>query len=198
MSPLCNNNMSLVNCTNPSDMDPMTSASSFPILEDKWKCHDHQWNVFLSSSLVTFTTGLVVIIICRLGSMICCRQSNNPAVLNAKNCPPGTGPAAEAAGQKPFLRTSDPEIGWMTEAKDWAGELISGQTTTGRILVSTDIFFVYLIDRIARKKNRFLCLSLFKKNSFLYSYREIVFLTNQTTCKNLHYSDKIKKKEKIF
>ena len=24
----------------------------------------------------------------------------------------------------------------MTEAKDWAGELISGQTTTGRILVS--------------------------------------------------------------
>ena len=28
------------------------------------------------------------------------------------------------------------EVGWMTEAKDWAGELISGQTTTGRILVS--------------------------------------------------------------
>jgi len=27
------------------------------------------------------------------------------------------------------------EVGWMTEAKDWAGELISGQTTTGRILV---------------------------------------------------------------
>lgn len=27
------------------------------------------------------------------------------------------------------------ELGWMNEAKDWAGELISGQTTTGRILV---------------------------------------------------------------
>lgn len=27
------------------------------------------------------------------------------------------------------------EPGWMNEAKDWAGELISGQTTTGRILV---------------------------------------------------------------
>nr|XP_046916676.1 calcium-activated potassium channel slowpoke-like isoform X2 [Dermatophagoides farinae] len=27
------------------------------------------------------------------------------------------------------------ELGWMTEAKDWAGELISGQSTTGRILV---------------------------------------------------------------
>lgn len=29
----------------------------------------------------------------------------------------------------------------MTEAKDWAGELISGQTTTGRILVSFILFF---------------------------------------------------------
>ncbi|GBN86704.1 hypothetical protein AVEN_91683-1, partial [Araneus ventricosus] len=27
------------------------------------------------------------------------------------------------------------EIGFMTEAKDWAGELISGQSTTGRILL---------------------------------------------------------------
>jgi hypothetical protein len=32
--------------------------------------------------------------------------------------------------------SSDNDVGWMTEAKDWAGELISGQTTTGRILVS--------------------------------------------------------------
>lgn len=84
--------------------------------------------------------------------MICCRQSNNPTVLNAKNCPPATGPAAEAAGQKAFLGTSDPEIGWMTEAKDWAGELISGQTTTGRILVglvfllSIASLIIYFID----------------------------------------------------
>ena len=27
----------------------------------------------------------------------------------------------------------------MSEAKDWAGELISGQTGTGRILVSLDL-----------------------------------------------------------
>lgn len=26
-------------------------------------------------------------------------------------------------------------LGWMTEAKDWAGELISGQSLTGRFLV---------------------------------------------------------------
>jgi len=29
-----------------------------------------------------------------------------------------------------------PDLGWMAEAKDWAGALISGQSTTGRILVS--------------------------------------------------------------
>lgn len=27
------------------------------------------------------------------------------------------------------------DLGWIAEAKDWAGELISGQSTTGRILV---------------------------------------------------------------
>ncbi|KAF6207475.1 hypothetical protein GE061_015921 [Apolygus lucorum] len=40
----------------------------------------------------------------------------------------------------------------MTEAKDWAGELISGQTTTGRILVvlvfilSIASLIIYFID----------------------------------------------------
>lgn len=41
------------------------------------------------------------------------------------------------------MKTSDPETGWMTEAKDWAGELISGQTTTGRILVSDHLFIFF-------------------------------------------------------
>ena len=31
----------------------------------------------------------------------------------------------------------------MSEAKDWAGELISGQTGTGRILVSFQYFYFY-------------------------------------------------------
>jgi potassium large conductance calcium-activated channel subfamily M alpha protein 1 len=44
------------------------------------------------------------------------------------------------------------QIGWMTEAKDWAGELISGQSTTGRILVvlvfllSIGSLIIYFID----------------------------------------------------
>ncbi len=37
--------------------------------------------------------------------------------------------------------------GWMAEAKDWAGELISGQSTTGRILVSATraIYLIILL-----------------------------------------------------
>ena len=37
------------------------------------------------------------------------------------------------------------DLGWMTEAKDWAGELISGQSTTGRILVSLRLTSGYLL-----------------------------------------------------
>lgn len=49
---------------------------------------------------------------------------------------------AKAGGGSPVKgvpKNPDTEIGWVTEAKDWAGELISGQTTTGRILVSVFI-----------------------------------------------------------
>ena len=42
-------------------------------------------------------------------------------------------------------RSANAEVGWVTEAKDWAGELISGQTTTGRILVSTRIIIFAVI-----------------------------------------------------
>ena len=35
------------------------------------------------------------------------------------------------------------EVGWLTSLKDWAGILISAQTTTGRILVSTFLLLFY-------------------------------------------------------
>ena len=58
-------------------------------------------------------------------------------------------------GAKPGeqVRKDEPvQIGWMTEAKDWAGELISGQSMTGRILVvlvfllSIGSLIIYFID----------------------------------------------------
>ncbi|GAB1604804.1 calcium-activated potassium channel subunit alpha-1 isoform X2 [Argonauta hians] len=126
----------------------MSSAN----FSESYKCQDRQWNVFLMSSLITFSSGLVVIIICRIVNLLCCRHRNNPNVAAISKSVTAAGQATVSSGQKPFLRTSDPEIGWMTEAKDWAGELISGQTTTGRILVglvfllSIASLIIYFID----------------------------------------------------
>lgn len=50
-------------------------------------------------------------------------------------------------------KTPDSEIGYITEAKDWAGELISGQTTTGRILVSVYIKKVYYMSESGQITN---------------------------------------------
>lgn len=71
----------------------------------------------------------------RAFAFLCCRNQDKAA---------GTkpGPNKEAAKGAVAGAGGGNEIGFMTEAKDWAGELISGQSTTGRILVST-IFFAY-------------------------------------------------------
>lgn len=99
------------------------------------KVGDREWYSFLASSLVTFGSGFFVILIYRIVVWLCCRK---------KKCLNVASSSAKAnLDQKHFLKSSDPEIGWMTEAKDWAGELISGQTTTGRILVS-ELYFLYL------------------------------------------------------
>lgn len=34
------------------------------------------------------------------------------------------------------------EVGWMTSVKDWAGVMISAQTLTGRVLVSSPPFML--------------------------------------------------------
>lgn len=83
---------------------------------------------FLLSSICTFLAGLLVVLIWRLFAFLCCRRDvdlgpNDPKQKEQK----------AARGKQEFEGT------FMTEAKDWAGELISGQTTTGRILV---IFFI--------------------------------------------------------
>ena len=41
-------------------------------------------------------------------------------------------------GQNPDATGGGQDGDFMSEAKDWAGELISGQTGTGRILVSKE------------------------------------------------------------
>jgi len=111
-----------------------TGPSNCPTEERYWYC-------FLLSSLVTFIAGFVVIGFYRIILENCCHKRKKVQQTKVANhagplpLPAGKGSTAGGGGQS-FLKSPDPEIGWMTEAKDWAGELISGQTMTGRILVS--------------------------------------------------------------
>lgn len=113
--------------------------------------NERKWYIFLLSSLVTFFAGFLIIAVYRLILWVCCHRRKNIAQAKVAN---HTGPlptpdkskvsTASAPGGTLFLKSPDPEIGWMTEAKDWAGELISGQTMTGRILVSFHLHLYFL------------------------------------------------------
>ncbi|XP_071128802.1 calcium-activated potassium channel slowpoke-like isoform X4 [Mytilus edulis] len=122
---------------------------------------ERRWYIFLLSSLFTFIAGIVVIAVYRLILWICCHKrkkipqakvANHTGPLPIPEKRKGSQTVGGAAGGTIFLKTPDPEIGWMTEAKDWAGELISGQTMTGRILVglvfllSIASLMIYFID----------------------------------------------------
>ena len=119
-----------------------TTAAVDPEVEmasDDGDCKDdRQWYAFLCSSLITFFAGLFLVLLGRVVSWLLC-------------CGRGPGTAADGGGGAVKLVTASDDsrhadrgdaatedgaqIGWATEAKDWAGELISGQSTTGRILV---------------------------------------------------------------
>ncbi|CAG5125269.1 unnamed protein product, partial [Candidula unifasciata] len=103
----------------------MKNTTSYSMLTS-CKTEERHWFSFLASSLVTFGGGFVVILIHKIITLLLFNKKSSSQASNQTK----TG----SVDHKNNLKTSDPETGWMTEAKDWAGELISGQTTTGRIL----------------------------------------------------------------
>ncbi|XP_055924078.1 calcium-activated potassium channel slowpoke isoform X28 [Eupeodes corollae] len=104
---------------------------------------------FLLSSIFTFLAGLLVVLLWRACAFICCRKE------------PELGPNdPKQKEQKASRNKQEFEGTFMTEAKDWAGELISGQTTTGRILVvlvfilSIASLIIYFIDASSEEVER--------------------------------------------
>ena len=104
-----------------------------------------KWYCFLLSSIFTFLAGLFIILIWRALAFLCCSRKRKAVAgkaAQAKAAAAAAQQAADGAGvanqgaQRKAPGEGGTEIGLMTEAKDWAGGLISGQTTTGRILVS--------------------------------------------------------------
>ncbi|KAI8521969.1 Calcium-activated potassium channel subunit alpha-1 [Branchiostoma belcheri] len=92
---------------------------------------ERMWWAFLTSSFVTFVGGLVCILLWRLGAWLFCRVAEKPAEVVAQS-----PSATKMQDTGVFVKSPDPEIGWMTAVKDWAGVLISAQTVTGRILTA--------------------------------------------------------------
>lgn len=100
-------------------------------------CTETKWKYFLASSLITFGAGLFMILLYKLVIFVCCRGKANQRKGSITPNPVAQKDSTKEYKEKSpgFFKGHDPEVGWLTEAKDWAGELISGQTTTGRILV---------------------------------------------------------------
>ncbi|XP_023288709.1 calcium-activated potassium channel slowpoke isoform X12 [Orussus abietinus] len=108
-----------------------------------------RWWCFVLSSIFTFLAGLLIVLIWRAFAFLCCRKEPEFAPNDPKQ-----------KEQKAARQGKEFEGTFMTEAKDWAGELISGQTTTGRILVvlvfilSIASLIIYFIDASSEEVER--------------------------------------------
>ena len=61
-------------------------------------------------------------------------QPDQPSLQQSTNGPSGSD--ADAGDVADDAQATPAQIGWVTSAQDWAGGMMSGQTTTGRIMVS--------------------------------------------------------------
>ncbi|XP_014244789.1 calcium-activated potassium channel slowpoke isoform X7 [Cimex lectularius] len=111
---------------------------------------ERKWWCFLLSSIFTFLAGLLIVLLWRVLAFLFCRKEPDLS----PNDPKQKEQKAARQGKQEFEGT------FMTEAKDWAGELISGQTTTGRILVvlvfilSIASLIIYFIDASSEEVER--------------------------------------------
>lgn len=88
------------------------------------------WYVFFLSSVFTLIAGVLLVLFGKLVVAIHKRVSRRRADTLKKDND------IHSSKEKAIDKDGQSDIGWLTAAKDWAGELISGQTTSGRILVS--------------------------------------------------------------
>jgi len=94
------------------------------------------WWYFVLSSLISFACAFGLVLLGRLFRWLR-RRSSQQGIVKPKSSREQDYFSAipESADNSVSSSTDDVNVGWITAAKDWAGELISGQTTCGRILV---------------------------------------------------------------
>ena len=123
--------------TTPS-LSPVEEASmptENPILSDEECLKERKWWCFLLSSIFTFLMGVLSVVVVRGIMSICCHKEEDEFSQAELRRQEEEAKKLRLLGQNPEGGTGQ-EGDFMSEAKDWAGELISGQTGTGRILVS--------------------------------------------------------------
>ncbi|EYC37682.1 hypothetical protein Y032_0772g2228 [Ancylostoma ceylanicum] len=121
---------------------PMNCNASRVFIEmsdDDRKClEERKYWCFMLSSIVTFCVSMLLVVTWRIVTHLFCQRREREDLevsetvqvqLNGKHG------AVKTEFDGLALKQEEKHLGWMTEAKDWAGELISGQSLTGRFLV---------------------------------------------------------------
>ncbi|GMS79498.1 hypothetical protein PENTCL1PPCAC_1673 [Pristionchus entomophagus] len=116
------------------------SRAFVEMTEEDRKClEERKYWCFMLSSIVTFCVSMLLVVAWRIITHLFCqrrKEDDEPPTVTAVTDVTANGnkhlalPKSEFEGMK-----QEEKLGWMTEAKDWAGELISGQSLTGRFLV---------------------------------------------------------------
>uniref|UniRef100_A0A8R1DII1 BK channel n=1 Tax=Caenorhabditis japonica TaxID=281687 RepID=A0A8R1DII1_CAEJA len=82
---------------------------------------------------------MILVVIWRVVTHLCCQRREREfiePIQETVQIPINGAKHGSTSETDPFLKQQEEKhLGWMTEAKDWAGELISGQSLTGRFLV---------------------------------------------------------------
>jgi potassium large conductance calcium-activated channel subfamily M alpha protein 1 len=133
-----------------SDVLEASMVTDSPILPDEECLKERKWWCFLLSSIFTFLMGVSSVVLVRGIISFCCKKDEEDEFTQAElRRQEDEAKKLRLQGQNP---DGGPEGDFMSEAKDWAGELISGQTGTGRILVclvfilSIASLIIYFID----------------------------------------------------
>nr|ACJ22542.1 slowpoke potassium channel family member SLO-1 [Ancylostoma caninum] len=106
--------------------------------EDRKCLEERKYWCFMLSSIVTFCVSMLLVVTWRIVTHLFCQRREREDLEVSETVQVqlnGRHGAVKTEFDGLALKQEEKHLGWMTEAKDWAGELISGQSLTGRFLV---------------------------------------------------------------
>ena len=130
--------VSIITSTTLNPVEEASMPTEDPILSEEECLKERKWWCFLLSSIFTFLMGVLSVVVVRGIISICCHKEEDEFTQAELRRQEEEAKKLRLLGQNPD-GGADKEGDFMSEAKDWAGELISGQTGTGRILVRKNI-----------------------------------------------------------